>query len=153
MNALQPQRDPLPARPAQRQVQQPVQRRSRSHSRQRQAPHQTTVIETSLKLIVNLIFGLVAATTLAKLIPHNLEQQADLERLRGEVKELGTKVASLEEDFDRHFDPQQALNVMQEQNIRFNPKQKQVVWLTPNPQKLAPESEVKQADLSEIAPD
>jgi hypothetical protein len=151
MNALQPQRDPLPPRSTaqQSQRQAPPQRRARSYSRQRQAPHQTTLIETSLKLTVNLIFGLVAATTLARLIPHNLEQQTDLERLRGEVKELGTAVASLEEDFDRHFDPQQALNVMQEQNIRFNPKQKQVVWLDSDPQKLAPELEVKQAESVE----
>lgn len=86
----------------------------------------------SLKLTVNLILTTIGVSTLVHLVPHNMSQQSDLERLRAEVKEASVKVGGLQEEFDRHFDPQQAVNVMQEQNIRFNPRQKQVVWLKPN---------------------
>lgn len=90
------------------------------------------ILEVSLKLTVNLILIAIGGSTLAHLIPHNMGHQRDLEGLRAEVKEADAKVDGLQEDFDRHFDPQQAFNVMQEQNIRFNPRQKQVVWLKPD---------------------
>ncbi len=146
MNALQPQHDPAPRRLAcspqvKAQPQVTSRRRSRTRSR-RQSPHQAAVLEVSLKLTVNLILVATGVSTLARLIPYNMSQQSDLERLRTEVKEASAKVGGLQEDFDRHFDPQQALNVMQEQNIRFNPRQKQVVWLKPDAQpEAAPKSD------------
>ncbi|MCU0524117.1 MAG: hypothetical protein MUF72_04760 [Elainella sp. Prado103] len=129
MNA-QPQHDPTAY-----QANRPPKVRMRP--RQRHAPQQIIAVEAAIKLSVNLVLGVTAIVTLHKLIPVNLQQQADLQRLRAEVAEAQTKVAALEEDFDRHFDPQQALNIMQEQNIRFNPKQRQVVWLDPKVKQAA----------------
>lgn len=144
MNA-QPQHDPTLYQVAPPKV--------RVRPRQRQAPHQGVAIEAAVKLGVNLVLGVTAIVTLHRLIPINLQQQTDLERLRAEVAEAQTKVATLEEDFDRHFDPQQALNIMQEQNIRFNPKQRQVVWIDPKLQKAAaPDSEAAQTQTA-VAPD
>jgi len=160
MNALQPQHDPLPRRPVRSAtVQAPThaptharpQRRSRTQSR-RHSPHQAAILEVGLKLSVNLILIATAASTLAHLIPYNMGQQSDLERLQNEVKEANAKVSGLQEDFDRHFDPQQALNVMQEQNIRFNPRQKQVVWLKPKPPS-SPADRLSDASVETATPD
>lgn len=142
MNALQPQphHDPSPSRSRSPRV--------RSRVRKQQLPHQALAFEVSIKLAVNVVLSTVAITALVELIPYNLEQQATLQQLESEVEEVAAKVASLQADFDRHFDPQQALNVMQEQNIRFNPQQRQVVWLNPKTQKAETGStdSVQQAD-------
>jgi outer membrane murein-binding lipoprotein Lpp len=141
MNALQRHPEPIPARPT------PTpRRRARSHSKQRPSAHQVALFESGLKLSINLILIAAAGTTLATLIPYNLRQRAALEQLQSEVKEVDGKVAQLEEDLGRNFDPQQALNVMQEQNIRFDPRQKQVVWLNAEPQTLPKSAEIKQAE-------
>lgn len=145
MNALQPHRDPSPA---------PIQpRKTRVRNRSRQSSHRALAIEASMKLSVNLILAVVAISTLARLIPYNSKQQADLQRLQVEVAEAGSKVAGLQEDFDRHFDPQQALNVMQEQSIRFNPKQRQVVWLDPEAEKAEDPDSTAQSDSINLAQD
>lgn len=123
MNALQPQHNPPPERPS---------RLPRVRSRSRQTYHRELAGEAAIKLCVNCVLATITIATLVRLIPSNLEQQTDLQRLQGEVSEASLAVSQLEQDFDRHFDPQQSLNVMQEQNIRFNPKQRQIVWLTPN---------------------
>jgi hypothetical protein len=93
---------------------------------------------------MNLLFATAALSALVKLIPSNLEQQEDLRRLQVEVNEASSQVASLQADFDRHFDPQQTMNVMQEQNIRFNPRQRQVVWLNPDLEKETSMPEVSE---------
>lgn len=143
MNALQPHHYPSPKPPRKPRV------RSQSRqSRPRQSPHRATAIEVATKLGINLLFAVAALSALAKLIPANLEQQNDLQRLQVEVDEASSKVASLQADFDRHFDPQQAMNVMQEQNIRFNPRQRQVVWLNPDLQEDAAKAD-EQAEPSE----
>ncbi len=129
MNALQPHRYPSPNSQPSRPP------RVRHRVQQRQSSQQPIVLEATVKLTVNCVLALTAIVTLVKLIPYNQAQVADLERLEAEVQEASTKVATLETDFDRHFDPQQALNVMQEQNIRFNPKQRQIVWLQPDTKK------------------
>lgn len=153
MNALQPQRDPSPS---------PIQpRKIRVRNRSRQSspasPHRALAVEAAMKLSVNVILATVAISTLTRLIPYNNKQQADLQRLQVEVAEVGSKVAGLQRDFDRHFDPQQALNVMQEQNIRFNPKQRQIVWLDPEVQKAdAPDTSAvdnQQANSATVTPD
>lgn len=144
MNALQRHPEPLPTRPA------PTpRRRVRNRPKQRPSAHQVALFESGLKLTINLVLIAVAGTTLATLIPHNLRQRAQLEQLQSEVKEIDGKVAQLEEDLGRNFDPQQALNVMQEQNIRFDPSQKQVVWLNSKPQTLPEAAEIKQAESVE----
>lgn len=88
-----------------------------------------------MKVGINFLFAAAALSALVKLIPSNLQQQEDLRRLQVEVDEASSQVASLQADFDRHFDPQQTMDVMQEQNIRFNPRQRQVVWLNPDLEK------------------
>jgi hypothetical protein len=69
---------------------------------------------------------------LVRLIPYNTSQQGKLRELRTEVADVEGRVHQLQADFNRHFDPQQAMSVMQEQSIRVDPKQRQVVWLPPS---------------------
>lgn len=150
MNALQPYRDPSPSPVPSRKTR--VRSRSQKHPSSQRSPHQALVIESTAKLTINLVLMAAAVSTLVRLIPYNTQQQADLQHLQAEVTEIGKQVATLQGDFDRHFDPQQALNVMQEQSIRFNPKQRQVVWLEPSTKTANKSSEgAQQADAT--APD
>jgi outer membrane murein-binding lipoprotein Lpp len=135
------------------QLQQRQLQQRQSRQRQlRQSPHHALLVETTIKLTVNLVLAATAVSTLLHLIPYNQKHQADLQRLQTEVKEANAKVDVLQSDFDRHFDPQQAFNIMQEQNIRFNPQQRQVVWLNPEVKTNQPTDRGKQADSS-AAPD
>ena len=123
MNALQPS-SPPPSHSPNRQP------RPRSRRQPRRSSHQAIVAETSVKLTVNLILGIVAITALAKLIPYNLSQRQGLDELQAEVQEVEGRVVTLQADLDRQFDPQQARSVMQEQGFRVDPNQRQIVWMT-----------------------
>jgi hypothetical protein len=150
MNALQPNHYPSPKPPRKPRVRRRQVSQQQSH--QRQSPHRATAIEAATKLGINFLFAAAALSALIKLIPSNLEQQEDLQRLQVEVNEASSQVANLQADFDRHFDPQQALNVMQEQNIRFNPRQRQVVWLNPDLEQDAAtdKEETEQVDQASV---
>lgn len=147
MNALQPYRDPLPSPVPSRKT------RVRSRPQKHQSPHQALVLESTAKLAINLVLMATAVSTLFRLIPYNMQQQADLQHLQAEVNEIGKQVATLQGDFDRHFDPQQALNVMQEQSIRFNPKQRQIVWLDPDTKTARTSSDGSQQADATATPD
>lgn len=98
----------------------------------RSHPHRALAFEATVKLGVNVVLGVIATSALASLVPYTLAQQAKLEELQTEVAELDWQVNRLQTEFDRHFDPQQSLSVMQEQSARINPNQRQVVWVTPS---------------------
>jgi hypothetical protein len=118
--------------------------------RKSQKPHQALAIETAAKLSVNIVLILTAVSTLAKLVPYNLDQRAKLQVLEAEVLSLAGQVDALKTDFDRNFDPRQTINVMQQENIRFNPKQRQVVWLKDKTEQTATTGQhpAPSADLS-----
>jgi hypothetical protein len=65
-------------------------------------------------------------------VPYNLSQQQRLGEVRSEVAKLDQRVDELRAEFDRHFDPQQSMHVMQEQSARVNPNQRQIIWVTPS---------------------
>ncbi|WAL61340.1 slr1601 family putative cell division protein [Thermocoleostomius sinensis] len=94
--------------------------------------YQATAIEVSARLGVNVLLGIIAVSTLVKLVPYNLSQQQQLEEARSEVAKLDKRVDELRAEFDRHFDPQQSMHVMQEQSARMNPNQRQIIWLAPS---------------------
>jgi hypothetical protein len=128
MNALQPSHvpSPKPSRRAASQVRQSPRRAAR------QTAHRTIALEVSIRLGVNVLLGVAAISALARLLPYNVTQQARLEELRTEVAEVEGRVDHLRAEFNRNFDPQQALNVMQEQSARMRPNQRQVIWLAPS---------------------
>jgi hypothetical protein len=61
-----------------------------------------------------------------------MTQQAQLKELQAEVVEVETRVNHLRAEFNRNFDPQQAMSVMQEQSARMHPNQRQVIWIAPS---------------------
>ncbi|MCU0565991.1 MAG: hypothetical protein MUF49_05270 [Oculatellaceae cyanobacterium Prado106] len=123
MNALQPQsRPPYPPQPRRRVA---VRRVRKSQ------PHQAIATEASTKLVVNLLLMLITVSALFKLIPYNLAQQKSLKELQSKVTEVEGRVGNLQADFNHHFDPKQAMTVMQEQSTRVDPGQRQIIWLPP----------------------
>lgn len=127
MNAIQPHSDsPHPLGT----VRVPS-RRLRQRSRRRTSPHQSAAVELGAKLVVNVVLAIAAVSALAKLVPYNLSYQDKLHKLRGEVAALDQRVQTLQTDFNRRFDPQQARSIMQEQTNRVDPSQLRVIWVDP----------------------
>ena len=87
--------------------------------------------ESSVKLTVNLLLSIVAATTIAKLIPYYQNQQQRLSTLQESVIIAEEKNAELRSQFSRNFDPAQAQHIMQEQSGMAYPNQKKVIWTVP----------------------
>lgn len=119
-------------------------------------PHRAIVVETLAKLSVNSLLAVVAITALMRLLPYNLEQQSKLQELNAEVTDLADRVDTLQADLSRHFDPQQAMSVMQEQSIRVDPRQRQIVWVddaTKNVSVRPPQSASPHRDDPDVAPD
>jgi hypothetical protein len=147
MNALQPSPPPsrqaaTPIRRSPQPVSRPTAHRSPQRTARRPVPrtahrtthrttHQTIALELAARLGVNLILGVIAVSALARLLPYNLTQQAQLKQLQVEVAEVETRVDHLRAEFNRNFDPQQAMSVMQEQSARMHPNQRQVIWIAP----------------------
>ncbi|MEM9088407.1 MAG: hypothetical protein AAGC93_06640 [Cyanobacteria bacterium P01_F01_bin.53] len=87
--------------------------------------------ESSVKLTVNLLLAIVAATTIAKLVPYYQSQHQRLSTLQSSVEAAEAKNSELRDQFNRNFDPTQASRIMQEQSGRSFPNQKKVIWTAP----------------------
>ncbi len=122
MNALQQPRPPLePVEQPRRGTQQrKIRQRSRLHS------YQGIAIENTAKLVVNIVLVVGAVSALVKLLPYNISQQAKLREISTEVQVTESRVANLQTDFNRSFDPQQSKKIMGEQSNRVDPKQRPV---------------------------
>ncbi|MEO0539770.1 MAG: hypothetical protein AAFZ80_02775 [Cyanobacteria bacterium P01_A01_bin.105] len=93
---------------------------------------QSTVLEASVKLTVNLLLGTVAASTLARLVPHYRIQAAELVSLEQATDQLSHENHDLWQEFSRNFAPEQVSNLMREQSGRQAPNQQPVVWVEPD---------------------
>ncbi len=125
MNALHQPRQPLEPATHPRSVR--PKRKSRQHRRFN--PYRGIAIENTAKLVVNIVLVVGAVSALVKLLPYNISQQAKLREISTEVKLTESRVADLQTDFNRSFDPQQARKIMQEQSNRVDPKLHQVFLL------------------------
>lgn len=124
MHALQTSRPPLEPRETSRT---PLQRKVRK--RINANPYRVLAVENTVKLIVNGVLIVGAASALVKLIPYSFSQQAKLHEITTEVKLTENRVDHLQKDFNRYFDPQQSKRIMQEQSNRVEPGQRQVILL------------------------
>jgi len=106
-------------------------RRQMVRRRPRRNPHRAVVFESGFKLGVNCLLSVIAVSALVKLVPYNLAQQAKLKEIRIEVSEVEGRVDHLQAELNRQFDPQQTMSVMQEESTRVDPRQRQIVWITP----------------------
>jgi hypothetical protein len=120
MNAIQPSQPPL----------QPIQKRRvipRPKRHLRQRSYQVMALESTAKTAVNLVITAVAASALVQLLPYHWLQQEKLREVHTEVKLMEGHVNSLQVEFSRNFDPQQAKSIRQQQGYRFDPSQRRVV--------------------------
>ncbi|MBV8887931.1 MAG: hypothetical protein JO235_28585 [Chroococcidiopsidaceae cyanobacterium CP_BM_RX_35] len=126
MNAFQPSKPPL----------QPVEsRRVAPQTRRRRHPHAAMTLEITAKLSVNIILSALAVCALVKLVPYTWSQQQKLQEIQTEDKRIEERVAHLQTDFSRYFDPQQTQTIMQEQSDLLAPGQRPVVLLKPDQSK------------------
>jgi hypothetical protein len=122
MNAIQPSRPPL----------QPIQKRRvipRPKRHLRERSYQVMALESTAKIVVNLVVTAIAASALAQLLPHHWLQQEKLREINTEVKLMEVHVDGLQVEFSRNFDPQQAKSIRQQQGFRFAPNQRRVVLM------------------------
>ncbi|MEM6352431.1 MAG: hypothetical protein AAF766_16870 [Cyanobacteria bacterium P01_D01_bin.14] len=123
---------PIIAAPSRRSTDRPSTDRPRVRASQRRGVvRQSTVLEASVKLTVNLLLGVVAASTLARLVPYYRGQSAELSSLQQATHQLSQENQALWAEFSRNFAPEQASQVMQEQSGRQAATQMPVVWVDP----------------------
>ncbi|MBD2123217.1 hypothetical protein [Trichocoleus sp. FACHB-262] len=128
MNAIQPSSPPLRTSNHLRLATPPNPRQRRKPAKAATKLPVGLVMETTLKLAVNVTLSVAAVSTLMRILPYQLSQQEKLQEIRAEVNVTEGRVNRLRDDFSRHFDPQQTKALMQEQSNRVDPKQLQVVW-------------------------
>lgn len=123
MNAIQPSRPPL----------KPVEPKRvnshRKHQLPRRRPYRLVALETTAKLVVNVVISAIAVSALVQLLPYTWRGQEKLQEIQTEVDLREENVNRLRTDLSYYFDPQQAKSVMQEQSLRFEPDERQVILL------------------------
>lgn len=123
MHAIQPITPVKPALPRRRN------RPSQTLKTRRHQRYQTTAIELTVKLTTNLVLSACVISACVKILPHFHASEDKLTQIQSEVKQTQERVESLQADFSRHFDPQQAASIMQEHSNRVAPGQRPVIWL------------------------
>ncbi|EHC11099.1 hypothetical protein [Fischerella thermalis] len=124
MNAIQPSRPPLQPIPRRQ-----VAPRPKRHLRQRS--YQVMALETTAKIGVNIVISVAAVTALVRLLPYHWSQQAKLQEINTELRQVEARVNALNVEFSRNFDPRQAKSIMQEQGYRFDPNQRPIMLIKP----------------------
>lgn len=87
------------------------------------------MVESTAKLVVNVVLSAAAIAALIQLLPFQLSRQAKLQEIQAEVQRTEKRVNDLNSKFSRHFDPQQTQKVMQEQSPRVAPNERPVILL------------------------
>lgn len=124
MHALQTSRPPLePREPSRIAPKRKIRKRINSN------PYRVLAVENTVKIIVNGLLIVGAASALVKLLPYSFSQQAKLQEISKEVSLTENRVDNLQKDFNRYFDPQQSQKIRQEQSSRVEPGQRQVILL------------------------
>lgn len=124
MHALQESRPPLDRKQtSQTAPKRKVRKRSVAN------PYRALALENTVKIFVNGLLIVGAASALVKLLPYSFSQQAKLQEITTEVSLTKNRVDDLQKDFNRYFDPQQSKKIMQEQSNRVEPGQRQIILL------------------------
>ncbi|PLZ40338.1 hypothetical protein CBP27_07025, partial [Fischerella thermalis WC542] len=83
------------------------------------------------KIGVNIVISVAAVTALVRLLPYHWSQQAKLQEINTELRQVEARVNALNVEFSRNFDPRQAKSIMQEQGYRFDPNQRPIMLIKP----------------------
>lgn len=92
---------------------------------------QSLVLESTVKLTVNILLGVIAASTIAKLLPYYQQQKAELDQLNQSILSLEKEHDGVWEDFSHNFDPEQSGRIMGEQSGQDNPSRHPIVLIDP----------------------
>ena len=109
---------------------QPKKRKNRQQPSRRHLPtYRGMTAELSLKLIFSWVVAIASVTSLVKLIPYHLSQQAKLKELKIQVAETDARVAKLREQLNRNVDPQQTQSLMEQYGSLISPHRQRIYWL------------------------
>lgn len=124
MHALKPSY--LPPQPPRRARMVP-----RAKTKQRQHPYRAVVIESTVRLSVNVVLSMVAVSALTQLLPYQSSQAARLQELQVTVRSTGDRVQRVQNNFRQYFDPYQTEANMQAQSHRLGVQQRRLIWSEP----------------------
>lgn len=94
----------------------------------RSHPHHAIALETSVKLVMNIILSTCATSALVQLYPLHHQVQEKLRNVEAEVQMTQERVNKAKTEFNRNFDPSQSRSLMQEYSNRVDPQKRQVIW-------------------------
>lgn len=92
---------------------------------------QSLVLESTVKLTVNILLAVVATSTIAKLLPYYHQQKAELDQLEQSILSLEKEKDGVWEDFSHNFDPEQSSRIMREQSGQEVPGRHPIVLIDP----------------------
>ncbi|MEO0430546.1 MAG: hypothetical protein AAF151_02535 [Cyanobacteria bacterium J06656_5] len=92
---------------------------------------QSLVLESTVKLTVNILLAVVATSTIAKLLPYYHQQKAELDQLNQSILSLEKEKDGVWEDFSHNFDPEQSSRIMREQSGQEVPGRHPIVLIDP----------------------
>ena len=101
---------------------------------------QSLVLESTVKLTVNVLLAVVATSTIARLLPYYRQQKAELTQLNQSILSLEKEHAGVWQDFSHSFDPEQSSRIMREQSGQGDPARHPIVLIDPlqNSQPVSP---------------
>ncbi len=108
---------------------QPTAKKNRQQRSRRLPTYRGMTVELSLKLIFSWIVAIASITSLVRLIPYHLSQQAKLKELKIQVAETDARVTKLREQLNRNFDPQQTQSLMEQYGSLISPDRQRIYWL------------------------
>ena len=92
---------------------------------------QSLVLESTVKLTVNVLLAVVATSTIAKLLPYYHQQKAELDQLNQSILSLEKEREGVWQDFSHNFDPEQSGRIMGEQSGQDAPTRHPIVLIDP----------------------
>ncbi len=116
------------------------QAKPRVFSQQKKFTYLGITIESTTKLLTNILISACITSALLKLLPHYQSIQEKLQVIESEIEATTERLNNEKENFSRYFDPSQAQTIMQEQSNRVDPNQIPIIWLENNDVKPNSES-------------
>lgn len=110
----------------------PTEVKPRVFSKQKKSTYLGITIESTAKLLTNILLSACVTSALLKLWPHYQSIQEKLQVIESEIEVTTERLNNEKEKFSRYFDPSQAKTIMQEQSNRVDPNQIPIIWLEDN---------------------
>lgn len=109
---------------------QPIQTKPRVFSKQQKSSYIVEItIESTAKLLTNILLSLFVTSALLKLLPHYQSIQEKLQVIESEIEATTERLNNDQEKFSRYFDPSQAKSIMQEQSNQVESHQIPIILL------------------------